>query len=386
MNDNKQSFIHSFTDTFKNLFTDVGPLLLIVLAPIIYGFLYPWPYADQVARQIPVAVVDYDNTSLSRQIIRYSMASPNLKITMANSVDEAKDLFWKGKIDGYLIIPANLKRDVLYQRDASVAIATSGSYALLNEGVSMGFAKAIGTLSVGISIKQLTSGHAKSLPQAYMTSNPLSLQVQSLYNPSQGYSSYVVPAVSILILHQTLLMGTALMLATLYERKSFYTTVKGWLARILAISLTAWLMTGFYFGWLFTFNDYTRGQNMVGATLLALVLIPTVAILGCLCALWIKNRERVLQVILFTSLPIYFISGFSWPAEGLPTFLRYIRWIFPSTAGINGSILYNQMGASTSEGLMYILNILVIGLVLLGLLLYLGCKKENSHTIENKEK
>ncbi len=368
-------FIAAFLQTLKGIFTDIGPLLLIVLAPLLYGFLYPWPYSNQLARQIPVAIIDHDNTNLSRQITRYAMASPNLQVQMASSVEEAKDLFWQGKIDGYMVIPRDLKRDVLYKREATVSVATTGSYALLNEGVSMGFAKSIGTLSVGLSIKEL-GARGQSLPQAYFTSNPLSLTIQTHYNPSEGYSSYVVPAVAIIILHQTLLMGVALMVGTWYEKKLAKTRLRVWLGRIAALSIIGYLMMGFYFGWLFYLNNYTRAGNLWGASLLGLVLVPTIVILGALCGLWMKNRERAVQVILFTSLPMYFLSGVSWPSEGLPTALQYIRWALPSTSGIHASLLYNQLGAPIASGWHYLANIAIIGLLAFGLLCCVGQGKQ----------
>ncbi len=366
-----QEFYSAMKDVFTSIFTDFGVLLLVVLAPILYGFLYPWPYSPQVADDIPVVIVDFDNSSLSRQVIRYAQATPELKVSMASSVDEAKDLFWKGDINGYLVIPAGFKRDVLYERNATVAVATNGSYALLNEGVSLGFAKALGTLSAGISIQELTS-QGMSVEQAYVTTNPLSMQIQALYNPSQGYSSYVVPAVAVLILQQTLMIGVGIMIATWYEKKKAFTTKTAWLGRILAISIVGWVMFGYFYGWLFAFHDYTRGGNLWGLFWFGLIFIPTVAILGCLCGLVIKNRERVEQVLLFTSLPMYFLSGFSWPSEGMPEILQAARWILPSTAGIFTSILFNEMGAPISDAMYYLMNIAVIGIVAYLLLLKFG--------------
>jgi len=56
-----------------------------------------------------------------------------------------------------------------------------------------------------------------------------------------------------------------------------------------------------------------------------------------------------LQVLLFTALPVIFVSGFSWPAEALPEVLQSLRWVFPSTAGIQASLKLNQMGAPLAD-------------------------------------
>jgi ABC-2 type transport system permease protein len=75
-----------------------------------------------------------------------------------------------------------------------------------------------------------------------------------------------------------------------------------------------------------------------------------------------------LQVLLFTALPMAFVSGFSWPVEALPGPLQVLRWVFPSTAGIQASIRLNQMGAPLHDVLPYLgvlLSIAMTGLAVL---------------------
>ena len=61
---------------------DKGVLLMALLAPVLYGFFYPWPYSLQVVQRVPVAVVDLDGSSLSRQITRYAQAAPQLDVRL----------------------------------------------------------------------------------------------------------------------------------------------------------------------------------------------------------------------------------------------------------------------------------------------------------------
>ena len=57
------------------------------------------------------------------------------------------------------------------------------------------------------------------------------------------------------------------------------------------------------------------------------------------------DREQALQVKLFSSIPLAFLGGFTWPVEALPEPLQWLRWLSPSTAGIQASLRYNQLGA-----------------------------------------
>ena len=56
-----------------------------------------------------------------------------------------------------------------------------------------------------------------------------------------------------------------------------------------------------------------------------------------------------MQILIFISLPIFFLSGYPWPADQLPQVLQVIRWIVPTTPAINTSVQLNQMGASISQ-------------------------------------
>ena len=53
--------------------------------------------------------------------------------------------------------------------------------------------------------------------------------------------------------------------------------------------------------------------------------------------------------LMFTSLPALFLAGFSWPKESIPLWLRGVSYLLPSTAGTDGLLRVNQMGASLQD-------------------------------------
>ena len=63
----------------------------------------------------------------------------------------------------------------------------------------------------------------------------------------------------------------------------------------------------------------------------------------------IKNRETCMLMFVFTSVPLLFISGISWPGASIAPFWRIVSYAFPSTFGINGFVKINSMGASLWE-------------------------------------
>ncbi|MFI5446175.1 ABC transporter permease [Polaromonas sp. UC242_47] len=335
--------------TLRGILGDTGILLILVGAPVLYGFFYPWPYMTQAVTRVPVAVVDHDRTSLSRQITRFAQADPRIDVRLVtNDEGQAQQALWRGEIEGYAVIPPDLKRNVLRGAPATVAVEANGAYALLNKAVLYGFAEAIGTVSAGIEIRKLQAG-GQSAPQAMASRSPVNLQMVALFNPTEGYGSYVVPAVALLILQQTLLMGVAMCVGTWVEAGKHRAGIGVWSGRLLAFSTVGWLSGLFYFGWIFWVQDFPRGGNPLGALALLAIYVPAICAVGALLGLCFRNRERALQVLLFTALPLAFLSGFSWPVEALPEPLQALRWLFPSTAGIQASLRLNQMGAPLAD-------------------------------------
>jgi len=344
-------FWRLWRDSLWALLRDKGALLLLCGAPLLYGFFYPWFYSPQVVQRVPVAVVVADNSSLARQMLRFAQASPRIAVQLVTGDEaEARQALLRGDVMGYALIPQDLKRDVLRSSHVVVPVYANGAYPLVSKQVQYGFAEAFGTVSAGIEIKRLTAKGQSAL-QAADSRAPVNLQAVALFNPTEGYGSFVVAAVAILILQQTLLMGGALVVGTWREQGLAHASARHWLARLLALCVPGWLAGLFYFGWIFIWQDYPHGGNPAGALLLLAVFVPAVAGCAALLGWWIANRERALQVVLFTSLPLAFLAGFTWPVEALPEPLQWLRWLSPSTAGIKASLQLNQLGAPVQAAL-----------------------------------
>ena len=356
----RTDFLAAWRAAWWAVLRDKGVLLLLMAAPIIYGFFYPSPYAREVVRRVPVAVVDQDHSGLSRQITRFAMANPRIDVQLVTGdLSEARRALWRGEIEGYALLPADLKRQVVRGTPAVVTIEGNGAYALLSKAVLYGFSEAVGTVSAGIEIRKLQAS-GQSATQAASSRNPLTTQVVPLFNPTEGYGAYVVPAVALLILQQTLLMGAAMLSGTWAEQGRLRATPQAWLGRVGALSCFGVLSGLFYFGWVFALHDYPRGGNPLGALFMLACYVPAVAALGLLLGSWLKDRERAMQVMLFTSLPMAFVSGFSWPTEALPAPLYLASWLLPSTLGIQASLRLNQMGAPLADVLPYLLGLLAL--------------------------
>lgn len=372
------SFVRLWWASLLTLLRDKGAVLLLFGAPMLYGFFYPWFYQQQVVQRVPVAVVVQDNSGLARQVLRFAQASPRIDPQLVTGDEaEARDAVLRGTVMGYALIGHDFKRDVLRSDKVVVPVYANGAYPLVSKQVQYGFAEAVGTVSAGVEMKRLQASGQSAL-QSAASRSPVNVHNVALFNPTEGYGSFVVAAVAILILQQTLLMGGALLVGTWREQGVAQASVMQWLARLLALCVPGWLAGLFYFGWIFIWQDYPHGGNPWGALLLLGCFVPAVAGCASLLGWWLANRERALQVVLFTSIPLAFMGGFTWPVEALPDALQWLRWLSPSTAGIQASLRLNQMGAPLAAAAQPMLWLALMALCSWAAMLWIGSRHKLS--------
>ncbi len=70
---------------------------------------------------------------------------------------------------------------------------------------------------------------------------------------------------------------------------------------------------------------------------------------GFMLSCLVKYRENVMLLVVFTSVPLLFMTGISWPQSNIPGFWQGFSWVFPSTFGIRGFLRISSMGASLAD-------------------------------------
>ena len=341
----------AFLLTWQSIFRDKAALLLFFISGIIYSFFYPLPYSSETVRRVPIAVVDQDHSALSRQLIRYAGAHPSIQVVAVGTRPEAaQELIWQGEAAGALLIPADFSRKVLAGLQPEIEVSGHGAYPLLNKVVLNGLAEVVGTVSAGIELKRLGAATPSSL-QAEAARQPLGVETLPLFNVREGYGSYVVPGVVVLIMQQTFLLGIGLLFGSWSSGNTFpyAQDAASYCGALTAFALVVGLNAMYFFGFVFWWQDYPRGGNLAGSAVLTLLFAYSVAALGILIGMFFRTRERSMQLLVATSLPIMFLSGLTWPASAIPAPLQALGWLLPSTPAIGGFVATNQMGASLRE-------------------------------------
>jgi ABC-2 type transport system permease protein len=343
-----RSIGEAFTAEWRRVLGMRGPFFILVIAPLFYGVFYPQPYLGQILRKIPIAVVDNDQSDLSQDIVQTLDASGAVSVARrANTLAEAHAMLDRGEAFAVVGIPPGTERDVLKGTAVHIPIYADATYLFIFRTTNSGMAAAINTLS-----SELAAGGARtdgSLVKATLAaSSPIDILLQPIFNPVGGYASYIVPAAFVLILQQILLIGSAVLsgMAVAQMADNAFANVLGRGVAHLTIYLAPLTLYLVVLPRLYGFS--TLG-NLLQLFALASVFVLATSFMGQTVGAWFKRPETATLVILGTSLPQLFLTGFSWPREAIPELVQDTGHIFPSNFAIDGIVRIDQLGASLWE-------------------------------------
>ncbi|MEC4725467.1 ABC transporter permease [Shewanella sp. D64] len=328
---------------------DKAILVTLFGGVLFYSVLYPLPYLHQVPTDQQVVVVDLDHSSLSRRLIRHVDASPKISVIgQVGSISEAKVWIESGRAHGLLVIPYAFRRDLLLGKGVTLSYGGDASYFLIYSAVVEGLVTA--GMDAGKQVQLLgLLAKGESPQQANMNLNSVKINSVPAFNPSLGYTPYVVPGLFLLILHQTLLIGTGILGAGQWRNRGYWqdlSPLKLICGRIAAFMLIYSFFASFYVGFCFYWYQVSiqASLGLVALFLLPFLLATSAAGVALSCVF--VRRDLPTQVLLLASMPILFVSGFVWPLALIPEPLIWISQVIPAVPAIMGMLELNQMGAS----------------------------------------
>ena len=206
-------------DEMKQVVKDEGVLIFSILVPLFYPLLYSWVYNNETVREVPVVVVDDSHSQLSRQFVRQCDASPDVKIlAYASDMDEAKSLLSRQVARGIYYLPSDFETNVNRMQPATVGVYCDMSLMMAYKAVFQ-TAQTV-TMEMGSEIKTKLGGHY-TLRDEQIAAQPLAFEEVPIFNPTGGYGSFIIPAVLMLVIQQTLVLGIGLSAGTARERNRY---------------------------------------------------------------------------------------------------------------------------------------------------------------------
>lgn len=336
------TFAQGFASVFRAVLSNVALASIVVLAVVLYGFYYPAPYAHQTAYALPLVVVDEERSVLTRALVRKLSDMREVHVVAeAASPLEAENLVRNRQADGVLLLPRGLTRTVLTGApgragSGGIGIWVNGTYLIRARDIGGAVQQAV----IAAAVERLGP-----LAEGLHLQAPIAVVERPLFNTREGYADYVFPAVSAIILQQTLLFGTAMLAASRRASREAL-TLPAFFGIWSALASIGCLTAAFYFGWIFWYQDVPRAGNPGGLLFAVPLFAAAVSGLGLLLGSLFDSADRALQVLIPTSIILFFLAGAAWPLSSMPVWVAGLAHLSPATYGAQAFLRLNEMGAS----------------------------------------
>lgn len=296
-------------------------------------------FSQEVVGELSVAVVDEDNTPLSRRVVSMIRTSPETRLVEEFSdMEQARRALLRGDVVGVVEIERGFGSTLLAGKTAEITYYDSGANISTNSLSGKGVQTAVTTFGVGVAVARAEMMGA-TRERALAESMPIAFTTYGLFNPWLNYAYYIAPCFWAMVLI------IASMLSTIYAvgwelryggavewlRSANGSTLVALLGKLLPSTLALWLLavvTGtLLFG---VFGAPMRGEwgVLVAGTLLLISAYQGVAVF--VVALTASMRLSLslgggYSVLAFT------FSGVTFPTMAMLSTVQPFTQLFPYT-------------------------------------------------------
>ena len=349
---------------------DVNILAIILLAPLFYAFFYGAMYMKKVETNVEITIIDNDNSSTTNKLIRYFDSHQMLAVNRvrSNYEDVGSDLI-TGEAKAVVYFPRNFEKYLKKGKQTDLKVYLNSTKFLVSNDLNKAINEALGTVSGGIKVKYFeTKGY--NFDQAIEIIQPIKVDIRPLFSFTESYGDFLIPAVLILILQQTLLIGLAESFAKEREEgllSSLYKTAGEKISVMInGKSFIYLLLFGSYITFFYLVNFYFFKLQNIGDFLPIFIstslLLVAVIYLAVLFSTFFKRKIIAVQFLTLTSYPIFLISGYSWPFDSMPLWIKVLSSLFPTTPYYAAFTRISQMGAGLNDVLPELLHLVMLAI------------------------
>lgn len=312
-------------------------LMMTVIIPLLIIIFFATFLNQGVPKQMPIAVVDFDNSSLSRTITRNLSAGEicNIKYRLS-SYESAKAKMRQGQIYAFVVIPRDFEKNVYNRKSPIVNFYTEYAHYLCASLMMKEINTTLTTLSLGVDLKmRLAKGEDASYAEAKV--NPVSNDAHVIANPLLNYafylSSVMMPGI----------IGLMVMLCTIYaigiELKNY--SSRRWMVcakKNIAIAIDGKMLPYTIIYTLVIIFAETVMENIMGFPsegnpwimyLGALFTIISYQAVGIFLLGVIPSLRTALSIATIYGVMSFTLTGFTYPNEAMLPAVRPFTFIYP---------------------------------------------------------
>ncbi|MBR5093021.1 MAG: ABC transporter permease [Bacteroidales bacterium] len=353
---NLQDIWEVFSAEVRRVFNDRLVLLVFFIATVLYPLIFCCIYLNEVVVNLPVAVVDESHCEASKRLIHKIDATPEIAVQYkALSMAEAEQLMRDHKVHAIFYIPRDYGTRIAQLRTARVGVFCDMSSFFYYKNALLGGSNVLIDEMHTIELERYGMAGLTGQQAAEMV-QPVVYDDVKLYNPGGGFSSFFLPALLILVVHQTLFIGIGVMAGDANENRkalklipprlrnhSTYRVTMGRALCFILIYIPVTLLDLWLIPRLFHLPQLGAVHDLL---LFLLPFVLAVTFFGMTFGnLFVREKTSGILCCVFFSVMLFFMSGVVWPQSAMPPFWRAFSYLFPSTPGVEGYIKIASMGA-----------------------------------------
>lgn len=344
---NFKAFKKVFWRECKRMVMSSDLLLICFVAPLFYVLLFSFVYINKRPSDINIGIVNMDNSSMSRKLVRDLDASPEFKVNkMYTSSYEAYMGIFHNNLSAFYFIPGDFSANLKKGKSASAFNAANSSTFILASTVL----KKLAQTTADFSKKQFTKvlvDKGYSYTAAKAAYEPLRADSRYLFNPGMNYSDFLLPCLLLAVLQQIILVAVCTTMSSERSKgtyKELLRIAEGSFPVIFFAKAMPYVLLGFAInavniGLMLPINGIFA-QSLFSLILISAAFIVAIVFFSVLISFLFTSPEMSLAVLMFYALPTVLVSGFAWPHHALPWILKAVSFLFPSTYAFNGVRLY----------------------------------------------
>jgi len=347
------TFLATVRRELRRLFSSRPLLFLLFAWPILYGLFLADIYSTRVVNKMPVAVLDYDNSRLSRLLLRYTNADRSFDLHyFVERPDDLRRLLLTEKVSLGIYIPRGFERDVKRGKSSAVTVFVNGSNPMIANLTLADFKLTAGTIAAGAKLRFLQkTGSSKE--KALANYSPIKTETLKFYNPGINYLNYLVPGLWGAILQQILLVFASLLIISEKEAgtlsgafavagKSHFILAAG---KSLPYFVFFFAIFEFFLRILFPYYGIPISAPVSLSVFLSLLFIYAVLGTGYFISVIVPEKIDAIKGVLIVGAPAFMMSGYVWPVAQMPLWLQPVAEIIPLTHYLRGFKKLFQYGA-----------------------------------------
>lgn len=313
--------------------------VLMVVLPVVSFAFFAVIFERGVARNIPIAVLDEDHTTLSRKVTQMIDDTPTAMVSYeVQSMEEAQRLMREGRISAIVHIPAFFEKNILSNSQTHIECSVSGTNITVNGLLSKDLQTAVTTFQAGVQL-QLLMKQGLTEKQAMAQIMPVRFVKHVLFNPYINYSYYLSPSFMPMMLLIFVVMVTVFTIGT--ELK--HATAREWIdtangsvgaaltGKILPVTVIMFLMSLVMLLIIFKVVGVPLNGSLTVILLGTLLFILSYQAIAVFIVSLLSNLRLSLSIGGGYSVLAFTFSGLTFPVMAMWPAMRYLSKLFPFT-------------------------------------------------------